>query len=438
MPEIAEVARLVHYLKKNAAGRVIKAVKAQEDTIVYGKVGTSASEFEKAMAGKKIIDAKQQGKYFWLEMDSPPHPLMHLGMSGWMKFSNDDTAHYRPAKVAEPEWPPKYWKFILELEGEPDCKVSFVDARRLGRIRLIDAKAEDMRKTSPLKENGPDPVIDPDILTVEWLSNKLKSKRVPVKALLLDQANVSGIGNWVGDEIMYQAKLHPEQYSNTFSDAQVKQLHNAIMYVCNTAVEMLADSEKFPENWLMKHRWGKGKKDGGKLPNGAKITFLKVGGRTSAVVPSVQKKTDAVAGDVSEDVDGEEDDAEEAKPTKATKRKNKVKNEDDDSDESQEKLPVSAKRGRGRRAAELPVKDEDQGTEEKLSVRTKRGNKKVVEEAKREDNVDEEEAPEMKKQKISISSSTKKKTTTTKPKGTQAGNIDESSGRRRSGRATKA
>lgn len=188
----------MHFLKKHAVGRVIQAVKAQEDTIVYGKVGTSASEFEEEMTGKKIVDAKRQGKYFWLEMDSAPHPLMHFGMSGWMKFSNDDTAYYRSEKPKDTEWPPKSWKFILELEGEPECKIAFVDTRRLGRVRLINAKAEDMRKTSPLKENGPDPVLDPDILTVDWLGNKLRSKRVPVKALLLDQANISGIGNWVG------------------------------------------------------------------------------------------------------------------------------------------------------------------------------------------------------------------------------------------------
>jgi formamidopyrimidine-DNA glycosylase len=73
------------------------------------------------------------------------------------------------------------------------------------------------------------------------------------------------------------------------------------MYVCQTAVDLLADSSKFPEEWLFKHRWGKGKKDSvSTLPNGAKITFLTVGGRTSCVVPSVQKKTGAVAGDVGE------------------------------------------------------------------------------------------------------------------------------------------
>ncbi|KAF2691048.1 putative formamidopyrimidine-DNA glycosylase [Lentithecium fluviatile CBS 122367] len=367
MPEIAEIARIVHYLKKHAVGRTVSAVKTQEDAIVYGKVGTSASEFEKAMTGRKILDAKQQGKYFWLEMDSKPHPLMHFGMSGWMKFSNDDSTYYRPAKEQAEEWPPRFWKFVLELEGTPVCQVAFVDARRLGRIRLVDAEKEEMRKTSPLKENGPDPVIDKDTLTVDWLAKKLRSKKVPVKALLLDQANISGIGNWVGDEIMYQARLHPEQYSNTFTDEQVKKLHDAMMYVCDTAVELLADKDKFPEDWLMTHRWSKGKKEAAKLPNGSRITFLKVGGRTSAIVPSVQKKTAAVAGDVSEGADeGEDQREEEVKPKKTAKRKSKPKPEDEEVKEEEEDVPVPKKQKKGvngtaQKGKKLgtPIKSED-------------------------------------------------------------------------------
>ncbi|RMZ69052.1 hypothetical protein GMOD_00002964 [Pyrenophora seminiperda CCB06] len=332
MPEIAEVARIVHFLRKYVVGKTIELVKTQEDDIIYGKVGTSASAFKKAMTGKKVVDARQQGKYFWLVMESPPHPLMHFGMAGWMKFSNDETAYYRPTKPEEAEWPPKFWKFVLQMKEEPKNEVAFVDARRLARIRLVEAAAEDMRKTTPLKENGPDPVIDKDILTVEWLGKKLRSKKVPVKALLLDQANISGIGNWVGDEVMYQAKLHPEQYSNTFSDEQIKTLHEAIMYVCDTAVEANGDSDLFPEDWLMKHRWGKGKKEASKLPTGEKITFLKVGGRTSAIVPSVQKKTAAVAGDVSESAADEEVE-EEVKAKKTNKRTAKAVKEEDTEEE---------------------------------------------------------------------------------------------------------
>ncbi|KAI2487513.1 Formamidopyrimidine-DNA glycosylase [Pyrenophora tritici-repentis] len=359
MPEIAEVARVVHFLKKHIVGKTIKGVNALDDDIVYGKVGTSASAFKKAITGKKVVDARQQGKYFWLVLDTPPHPLFHFGMAGWLEIKNEETGYYRSAKPEKTEWPPKFWKFVLQMEEEPENEVAFVDARRLARIRLVDAAAEDMRKTTPLKENGPDPILDKSILTVEWLGKKLRSKKVPVKALLLDQANISGIGNWVGDEVMYQAKLHPEQYSNTFSDEQIKTLHEAIMYVCDTAVAANGDSDLFPEHWLMKHRWGKGKKEASKLPNGEKITFLKVGGRTSAIVPSVQKKTAAVAGDVSE------------KP--------------------------KPKRGRKNTKGEVKVETEDAVVDE-LPARPKRQSKKVKEETDEEGGDEAEKVKPVKKQ----------------------------------------
>jgi formamidopyrimidine-DNA glycosylase len=77
-------------------------------------------------------------------------------------------------------------------------EAAFADARRFGRVRLVDCAAEDIRNTTPLKENGPDPTIDKDVLTEEWLEKMMKSKHVPLKSLLLEQRNISGIGNWVG------------------------------------------------------------------------------------------------------------------------------------------------------------------------------------------------------------------------------------------------
>ncbi|GAM82117.1 hypothetical protein ANO11243_000960 [Dothideomycetidae sp. 11243] len=324
MPEIAEVARVVHYLKKHLVGRKIVNTLVQEDDIIYGKVGTSASAFKKAMDGKTILDARQQGKYFWLVADSPPHPVMHLGMTGWVKFSNDDSGAYKAPKKEESEWPPRFWKFVFQTEskGGEDCEIAFVDARRLGRIRLVDVPGDQLRNTTPLKENGPDPVIDKEVLTVEWLTNKMRSKKVPIKSLLLDQSNISGVGNWVADEVLYQARLHPEQYSNTFSDEQVQTLHDSLMDVCGTACRVLADSDQFPSTWLMKHRWNKGKKDGNVLPNGEKITHITVGNRTSAVVLSRQKKTGAVAeGAVKAEMEAEAEDVPKSNGPKGTKRK---------------------------------------------------------------------------------------------------------------------
>lgn len=189
--------------------------------------------------------------------------------------------------------------------------------------------------------------------------------------------------NSFSDEIMYHAKLHPEQYSDTFSAAQLKQLHTSILYVCQTAVDTLADSEKFPDDWLFKHRWGKGKKDKVmEMPNGAKITFLTVGGRTSCVVPSVQKKTAAVAGDVDEKA---------AKTSgKGSKKVAQVveKSEEDELDEDEDVKPKNKKRkadpepkdtkkakinGAVKSEPESKVKEEANGTGRRRSGRVSKG-----------------------------------------------------------------
>ena len=61
----SQVARVVHYIHKHLVGKTLAKVKAQHDENVYGKVGCSAEAFEKTLVGKKVLDAKQQGKYFW-------------------------------------------------------------------------------------------------------------------------------------------------------------------------------------------------------------------------------------------------------------------------------------------------------------------------------------------------------------------------------------
>jgi formamidopyrimidine-DNA glycosylase len=159
------------------------------------------------------------------------------------------------------------------------------------------------------------------------------------------------------DEILYHAKIHPEQYSNTLSDDQIKELHTSMHYVCSTSIDVLADSEKFPEHWLFKHRWGKGKKNQPSvLPNGDKITFLTVGGRTSAVVPAVQKKTGAVAKDIEDDSNNV-----------SSKRKRDLKQENGS---DAEEITESKSRGSKRKSNPAVKKEEDE--EKKVNVGRRR------------------------------------------------------------------
>jgi hypothetical protein len=161
----------------------------------------------------------------------------------------------------------------------------------------------------------------------------------------------------------------------------------------------------FPENWLMKHRWNKGKKESSRLPNGEKIIHITVGGRTSAIVPSVQKKTGAVAADISEanqlDDDGDSDEAEE-KPQKGKKSK-KIANG------TERNTPATKSSGRNR------------------------GKKVVYKESSEEDDGNMEVPKKGQKRKIATSDGVKDEGTEKAPKKTKV-KVEEPAGRRRSGR----
>ncbi|KAI1442250.1 Formamidopyrimidine-DNA glycosylase N-terminal domain-containing protein [Annulohypoxylon stygium] len=380
MPEIAEVARVVHFLRQHLIGKTIKKVLAPDDSSIFGKVGTSGPAFEKALTGQKVVDIGSQGKYFWMVFSSPPHSVLHLGMTGWVEIRGIQTGYSRyveRTKGHAEQWPPKFWKFQLETDGDPKVEVAYTDARRFGRVRLVDCPGNDIRKHSPLVENGPDPVVDKDIFTEDFLRQKMRSRHVPIKALLLDQATISGIGNWVGDEVLYQATLHPEQYCDDFGDEDIAALYKAIRYVCDTAVEKLGDSDQFPEDWLFKHRWGKGKKDSPTtLPNGDKIIHITVGGRTSCVVPSIQKKKGRTTTDNAKE---ESTPSEEEKETESrffnSKGKGKNKKQENGEIEAEERPNKKAKTIKSK-----PVKQEDEEESKPVPKASRKSNKQKKEE----------------------------------------------------------
>lgn len=180
-------------------------------------------------------------------------------------------------------------------------------------------------------------------------------------------------------------------------------------------MELLSDSSKFPEEWLFKHRWGKGKKDQKKeLPNGEKIVYITVGGRTSAVVPSLQKKTGPVAGDVkSEDVEGD------------------ISRKEEDGDQK------SAKKSKG--ASKAAKKDKPQHTEGQTTTGpTKRTRAKEVE-IDTEDSVKPPAKKHKGASKSEASPSVKDesmKNVKARGKSTSARDKDTTPGRRRSSRLT--
>ena len=115
----------------------------------------------------------------------------------------------------------------------------------------------------------------------------LGRRKIPIKAVLLDQSALAGIGNWVADEVLYQSRIAPKRIASSLVKREVSALRRAIESVLRHAVKVGADSHRYPKSWLFAHRWGGAR--GSTSIGGERIVREEVGGRTTAWVPTRQK-----------------------------------------------------------------------------------------------------------------------------------------------------
>ncbi|KAK1575760.1 hypothetical protein Q3G72_008085 [Acer saccharum] len=205
------------------------------------------------------------------------------------------------------EWPSKYSKFFVELDD--GLELSFTDKRRFAKVRLLNNPAS----LPPISELGPDALLEP--MTVDEFTKSLSKKKLAIKTLLLDQSYISGIGNWIADEVLYQARIHPLQTSASLSKESCTTLLKCIKEVIEKAIEVGADSSQFPNNWIFHSRE---KKPGKAFVDGKKIDFITAGGRTTAYVPELQK------------LDGVQAAKAVGKPKKQTSKRKGSKDDDED------------------------------------------------------------------------------------------------------------
>lgn len=313
MPELPEVEAARSLVHSAFAGSVITSVVAVEggggprdalfDEIVCSGI-SSADELSTALVGKRLVRCCRKGKQMWWQLSkcsgsgssgsaasagdaasasADLHPTWHFGMTGafTVRSAAGEAAgsKYKRFSVDASSWPPRFTKVRVAFDN--GAELAFTDPRRLARVRLV----RNPETEPPVSELGPDALLELPALPAFEAS--LAGRATSIKALLLDQSFLAGIGNWVADEVLYQARIHPETAAHALDRAAVAALHAAICSVLEHAVSVGADSAKFPPNWLFHARWGKGK-GAAKTADGKAITFVTVGGRTSAVVPSVQ------------------------------------------------------------------------------------------------------------------------------------------------------
>ncbi|XP_050135863.1 formamidopyrimidine-DNA glycosylase isoform X1 [Malus sylvestris] len=325
MPELPEVEAARRAIEEHCVGKKItKALIADDSKVIDG---VSRADFEASLLGKTIVSAHRKGKNMWLCLDSPPFPSFQFGMAGAVYIKGVAVTKYKRSAVKDTdEWPSKYSKFFVELDD--GLEFSFTDKRRFARVRLL----KDPTSVPPISELGPDALLEP--MTVNELFECFSKKKIAIKTLLLDQSVISGIGNWVADEVLYQARIHPEQSAASLSKENCAALHTSIKEVLEKSLEVGADSSQFPSDWIFHSRE---KKPGKAFVDGKKIEFITVGSRTSAFVPELQKLSGPQASKAA------------SKQANKKKGRGDVVNDDVDEAESDEEANEKEKSKKGRK-----------------------------------------------------------------------------------------
>ncbi len=159
-------------------------------------------------------------------------------------------------------------------------ELALADGRRLGRIRL----RRDPAAEPPIAALGFDALRG--VPGRPGFAALARSRGLPVKALLLDQSFAAGVGNWIADEVLYQARIAPRRPVRSLSDRELDRLRARLLVIVRRAVAVRSDSERYPPAWLFHRRWDARP---GVTVRGDAIRRETIAGRTAAWVPAVQR-----------------------------------------------------------------------------------------------------------------------------------------------------
>jgi len=234
MPELPEVETVMRGLAAVLEGRRI----THAATTRPGMRWPFPPRLAERLTDRRVTGFRRRGKYILARLDSAESLLIHLGMSGrlvarpkdgppvpWMgptgRFS-DARGHNGPPEAHE----------HLVLETEDGTRVGFVDPRRFGCVDLMPTAEEDRHRL--LRDLGPEPLEDG--FTPAVLSAALAGKRAPMKAALLDQSVVAGLGNIYVAEALFRAGISPRRLAQSCVGTRALRLVPAIKAVLEEAI----------------------------------------------------------------------------------------------------------------------------------------------------------------------------------------------------------
>ncbi|MEV5557257.1 DNA-formamidopyrimidine glycosylase family protein [Nonomuraea wenchangensis] len=224
MPELPEVESLAHFLRERAVGRSIMAV----DVVGIQALKTFDPPVT-ALGGLSVTGVARHGKFLDLDCDGL-HLVFHLARAGWLRW-RDDMSGAKPVRPGKGPLAARV-RFAPDDEGlAPGFELTEAGTQK--RLAIYVTKNPD--EVPGVAALGPDP-LDP-AFTVDALKRIVGGNRTQIKGLLRDQKIIAGIGNAYSDEVLHAARMSPFKIAGTLTDAQVADLHEAIVTTLADAVE---------------------------------------------------------------------------------------------------------------------------------------------------------------------------------------------------------
>lgn len=277
MPELAEVEFYRKRWHLAAVGQTVAGVRAHPGKKIFREA--SAAAIRRSLTGAMLVDSTAAAKQMAFRFDNGAWLGVHLGMTGEL------TVGPPGAKAG------KHDHLVIDM---PSASLVFTDPRMFGGVRW------DAGPAAPEWWTRIAPALLSPAFTKTALTDFLRRRaRAPIKAVLLMQERFPGIGNWMADEILWRAAIHPAQPAGTLTPPETTTLYREIRAVCRNAFDAIAGRGELlphdlnagiPDTWLFNHRW----RDGGSCPKTKQpLARADIGGRTTCWSPARQTLREA-------------------------------------------------------------------------------------------------------------------------------------------------
>jgi formamidopyrimidine-DNA glycosylase len=287
VPELPEVETIRIGLAKLLPGLVVKDV-WHDWPKSFPNAPADAARF---LVGAEIVDVKRRAKVLIIELSSGYSLVIHLKMTGQLVFKGKKSfGAGHPSNSLTGELPDKSTRVVLEFTN--NAKLFFNDQRKFGWMRLIPTT--EVPLIDFMRTVGPEP-LDDDFTVDRFIERLMTRKNSPVKAVLLDQKVLAGVGNIYADESLWGAKIHPATPVTEIPRTKLVVLHQSLRDVLKQSIESGGSTDKNYVNAEGK----KGsylnfanvfRKEGRPCPRcGTEIIKIRVAGRGTHICPKEQK-----------------------------------------------------------------------------------------------------------------------------------------------------